>query len=157
MDKKEQSAKQVFLEYFKTIFLSVSITLIFITFVAQLTTVVGESMMPTFHNGEKLIVQKISKTFDRYDVILFNATKTDVYIKRVIGLPGETIKIENNTIYINGNPIDDVVNVEMEYYGIAEGEVTLGENEYFVMGDNRNNSMDSRYKEIGPVSSDKII
>ena len=78
-------------------------------------------------------------------------------IKRVIGLPGEHVCIKDSTIYIDGEVLEENYGKDLvRYAGIAENGITLGEDEYFLMGDNRLESFDSRYPEIGPVSKDKI-
>jgi len=123
-------------------------------------------MEPNFKTGERLIVNKIIYDIrppKRGEVIVFHAPAGIDYIKRVIGLPGETIKIENNTVYINGEPLDEPYLREAidEYassgrlYNEDYHEVTVPERSVFVMGDNRTNSTDSR--NIGVISYDKIV
>ena len=132
-----------------------------ITFVGQRTEVEGASMENTLHNGDNLIVDKLSYRFrdpERFDIIVFPFDDEEYYIKRIIGLPGETVKIEDGVIYINGEVLE-------EHYGLEPMEdpfdtydaVTLGSDEYFVLGDNRNHSKDSRSAEVGLIKKDKIV
>lgn len=133
-------------------------------YVLQKTQVEGPSMENTLHNDDYLMVEKISYHFDslkRYDIIVFypfgREFKEEYYVKRVIALPGETIQIKGEDIYINGEVIDENYGKDaITYAGIAEEELTLGEEEYFVMGDNRDVSFDSRYEEVGVVSKENI-
>ena len=138
-----------------SIIITVVLTILFNTFIASFTMVSGNSMEPTFEDNDILIAEKLTKSFERFDIVI--AKNENVFlIKRIIGLPGETIQIVNNDIYINGTKLDDVITVDMEYSGIASEAITLGEDEYFVMGDNRSISIDSRDESIGPISKDEI-
>ena len=139
------------------------LTWVIITFVGQRTRVDGRSMMNTLHDGDNLIVEKLSYRFSdpkRFDIIVFPPTgKKEYYIKRIIGLPGETVQIdENGNIYINGELLEENYGAEtIQNPGRAANPITLGDDEYFVMGDNRNNSKDSRSEEGGNVKRSQII
>ena len=139
------------------------LTWVIITFVGQRTRVDGRSMMNTLHDGDNLIVEKLSYRFSdpkRFDIIVFPPTgKKEYYIKRIIGLPGETVQIdENGNIYINGELLEENYGAEtIQNPGRAAKPITLGDDEYFVMGDNRNNSKDSRSEEVGHVKRSQII
>lgn len=142
------------------------VTYLVIVYVGQRTEVNGESMEPTLWDGDNLIVDKISYRFrepERFDIIVFpfQHKQETYYIKRIIGLPGETVEIdEEGTIYINGEVLIESYGREIinpEHIGRVEYPVVLGEDEYFVMGDNRNNSSDSRIPEVGNVKRDQII
>ena len=134
-----------------------------VTFVGQRTQVSGSSMETTLSDGDQLIVDKISYRFrdpKRYEIVVF-PYKYEVntyYIKRIIGLPGETVQIANGCVYINGQRLDeDYGNELMENAGLAEEPVTLGADEYFVLGDNRNNSQDSRAANVGVIHRDELL
>lgn len=139
-------------------------TYLVITFVGQRTQVQGSSMEPTLSDNDNLIVDKISYRFkdpQRFDIIVFPFLyKEDTYyIKRIIALPGETVRIdENGTIYVNGEVLRENYGREvMVSAGRASELITLGEDEYFVLGDNRNNSSDSRDPSVGNIHRDNII
>lgn len=138
------------------------------TYVAHQTTVEGESMEPTLTDGDSVIIQRLSYYFadpKRYDVVVFpvsyddGTAKKTYYIKRVIGLPGETVQIIDGSVYINNEKLDDDVYgaAAINEAGIAENPLVLGENQYFVMGDNRNMSTDSRNSYVGLVNKNDII
>ena len=124
-------------------------------FFFRFSIVVGDSMEPTLSNGNVLLVD-LRADIERYDIVVFKH-EYKYLVKRVIGCPGETVQIMENVIYINGEPIKDSVNVQMDVdkYGLAKEPVTLKENEYFVLGDNRNNSNDSR--AFGAINENIIL
>lgn len=135
-----------------------------ITFVGQRTRVNGSSMEDTLDNGDNLIVDKISYRFGspkRFDVVVFPYPRdpSTFFIKRVIGLPGETVQIDaSGKIYINGQVLEEHFGREtIADPGLAEKPIQLGDDEYFVMGDNRNNSMDSRDARVGPIRGKSMV
>ena len=137
---------------------------IVITFVGQRTEVEGASMENTLHNGDNLIVDKLSYRFhdpERFDIVVFPFRYADktYYIKRIIGLPGETVYIdEEGTIYIDGEVLNENFGKEViQDPGRAYEPVKLGTDEYFVLGDNRNNSSDSRDPVVGNIHRDELI
>lgn len=122
-------------------------------FFFQPFVVSGSAMNPTFYSGDYLIINQLSKSYERGDIVVYEWKDGHYFIQRIIGLPGEEVVIEDGLTLVNGVPIDDSYT-----QGITEWEqssLRLGENEYFVMGDNRENSSDSRLS--GPVSEDKIL
>lgn len=142
------------------------ITYVVIHYVGQRTEVWGASMESTLNDGDNLIVDKITYRFrdpQRYDIIVFpfQYEENTYYIKRIIGLPGETVQIGlDGTIYIDGEALEENYGREVikpENVGIAIEPVVLEEDEYFVMGDNRNNSSDSRTEVVGNIHRDDII
>lgn len=143
-------------EIVQTAFISFGIFLFVYIFLVQPHRVQGISMLPNFENGELLLTEKISYRFSnpkQGDVIVFEAPigrKAD-FIKRVVALPGDTVKIENGNIMINGIVLD-----ESYIMGQTEGskELTLANGEYFVLGDNRSSSSDSR--TFGPIKENSI-
>ncbi len=141
----------------------VGITFLIIHYVGQRTYVSGSSMENTLSDGDNLIVDKITYRFSdpkRYDIIVFPYQYEDntYFIKRIIGLPGETVQIVDGTIYINGEVLDESYGREvMKNSGMAADPITLGEDEYFVLGDNRNDSTDSRDPSVGKIKRNQII
>lgn len=135
-----------------------------ITYVGQRTQVSGSSMETTLSDGDNLLVDKITYRFSepkRFDIIVFPFQyDTDTYyIKRIIGMPGETVQIDyDGNIYINGSLLEESYGRELiQNPGRAAEPITLGKDEYFVMGDNRNNSSDSRDPSVGNIHRKDII
>ena len=139
------------------------VTMLIVKFVCQKTEVVGDSMESTLSDGDNLIIEKISYELgepERFDVIVFPSEKEKIYlIKRIIGLPGEKVYIDSDgNIYIDDELLDEHYGLEtIENPGNAAFPILLGEDEYFVLGDNRNNSLDSRFGDVGNVKKDKIL
>ncbi len=140
------------------------ITFVVVHYVAQRTVVKGSSMEPTLSDGDHLIVDKITYCFrepERFEIVVFpyRYEEDTFYIKRVIGLPGETVRIdEQGIIYIDGEELIESYGREViRNAGMASEEITLGEEEYFVLGDNRNNSADSRAEDVGLIERSDLI
>ena len=151
---------------FTSVYFLVIILLAFliIKYVGQRTEVVGRSMEPTLEDADNLIVDKITYRFknpERYDIIVFPYRDDSgmYYIKRIIGMPGERVYInERGDVFVNGDRLEEAyIKDKAEDAGLAANTIQLGEDEYFVLGDNRNNSTDSRSPEVGNVKKDEII
>jgi signal peptidase I len=140
-------------------------TYLIVTYVGQRTKVSGDSMEATLHNEDNLIVDKISYRFrdpKRFEIVVFpyRYQENTYYIKRIIGLPGETVQIIDGYVYIDGELLDESYGLEVieeGRYGIAKEPVKLGEDEYFVLGDNRNCSADSREEHVGLIHKEEFI
>ena len=129
------------------------------------TVVPGTSMEPTLAENTSIIVNRLSymtKGPKRFDVIVFEQEGEEhsyYHVKRVIGLPGEQVQIANGLVYINGEPLKEAVHglAQIHLSGLAAEGITLDEDEYFVLGDNRNKSEDSRFANIGNVTKEQIV
>lgn len=166
-DKKETKPdlKRELIGWILYIVVIVGATYFIVNFVGQRTRVSGDSMLETLHDGDNLIVDKISYRFrnpKRFEIIVFpyQHQKDTFYIKRIIGMPGETIQIQDGKIYINGEWLDEPYgreSIDVGKEGIASEPVILGEDEYFVMGDNRNHSADSRESSVGVLKKEDFV
>lgn len=136
-----------------------------VTYVGQRTRVSGDSMLNTLHDKDNLIVDKLSYRFhdpERFDIIVFpyQYDENTYYIKRIIGLPGETVQIKDGYVYINDKKLEENYGrevIDADKYGIAAKPIELGSDEYFVLGDNRNESADSRYTDVGAIKREELI
>ena len=161
--EKKKSRVREAIDFILYLAVVAGICYVIVTFVGQRTVVSGTSMIPTLQDGDNLITDKISYRFrdpERYDIIVLRVeSQHENFIKRVIGLPGETVQIVGGRVYINGELLESDVygNELMISAGRASQPITLGENEYFVLGDNRNGSADSRLEEVGNVDKSRII
>lgn len=162
--KEEKGVFRELLGWIVYILIIIGLTYLIITYVGQRTRVSGHSMETTLSDGDNLIVDKLTYHFKdpkRYDIIVFpfKYEENTYYIKRIIGLPGETVQVVNGYTYVNGELLEsDIYGAEvMEDPGIAENPITLGEDEYFVLGDNRNHSSDSRDPSVGVLTRDDLI
>lgn len=152
------------LKWITDIIVVIMVALFFLSILGEKTVVEGNSMSPSLKNGESVLVDRMSYKFDnpdRFDVIIFKMhedEETNYYIKRVIGLPGESVQIKNGRIHINGEELEYNLDAELIVTeGIVSDEIILEEDEYFVVGDNWNNSEDSRFEQIGNVNKDNIL
>ena len=146
------------------ILIIIGLTYLIITFVGQRTRVSGSSMETTLSDGDNLIVDKLTYHFKepkRFDIIVFpyQHEENTYYIKRIIGLPKETVQVIDGYVYINNELLSsDVYGAEvMDSPGIAAEPIVLGEDEYFVLGDNRNHSSDSRDASVGVLKREHLI
>lgn len=140
------------------------LSFLLIHFVVQRTDVNGTSMVPTLADGDQLIADKISYRFhepERFDIVIFpyQYARNTYFIKRIIGMPGERVRIDfDGNIYINGKILEENYGAEvMVNPGLASEEIQLADDEYFVLGDNRNVSEDSRYPDVGNIKRENII
>ena len=159
---EKKSAIKAVLGWIFQIFVVVLIAYVVVFFFGQTRTNVGQSMNPTLAGGDTVLLNELSyklKSPARGDVIAFKVNGSNSsYIRRVIGLPGETVQIKDGAIYINDEKYEEDESImPIRNAGIAEKKITLNSSEYFVLSDNRDSSEDSRSGNIGAVNKDTII
>lgn len=147
------------LELVKTVAGAAVLALLIMTFVARAFTVEGNSMLPTLHNGERLMVDKLTYRFrepQRGDIVVFRypLDPREHYIKRIVGVPGDVVQVLDGRVYLNGTPLEE------DYLASPTlgrfGPVQVPPRHYFVLGDNRNNSEDSRDPRLGFIPRELI-
>ena len=125
------------------------------TYWYQIALIQGDSMLPTYHNWQFVLLDKHTEEYDCGDVIAFRCDGVKgVLIKRIVAVPGDTVQITEGILYRNGDPVNEMGYIA--YGGIAEQPIVLGEDEYFLLGDNYQESHDSRYEDIGCVLKENI-
>ncbi len=152
-------------EFFETLVVFGAIFAAIYLFVAQFHKVSGNSMVPTFHNGDYLITEKVSYRLREPKpgeiVVLRNPRdESQDFIKRIIAVPGNTLEIRNGAIYINNQPTKENylpvgASTKAGAFITENTPITVGDNQYYVIGDNRNHSSDSR--EWGPITKEELI
>lgn len=160
---KKPSTKELVLDWLKTIAAALVIAVVIKTFIMDATKVAGDSMLNTLHHGDMLMVNKIGKRFSRYhrgDIVILEAPDYPgrLYVKRVVGVPGDTISLENEKVYVNGDEI--VEPYTSADYTLPTSDITewtLATDQYFVMGDNRLEGASNDSRSFGPVLKDHMV
>ncbi len=165
--RKKQISSNVLKEIFSWIFgivASIFLAVVVVYCVGTTTSVIGVSMEPGLYSGQTILINQVayriaSPKTDDVIVFLPNGNENShYYVKRVVAVPGDTVQIINGILYVNGEEADNTEGYDkMADAGIAENEIILQSGEYFVLGDNRNNSEDSRSANIGVVNEQDII
>lgn len=143
--------------------ISIFLAFVLVYFLGMKSSVIGVSMEPTLYNGQEVFIDRFSYGLispHRGDILAFlpnGNQNSHAYMKRVVGLPGETVQIKDGRLYIDGTLLDEEGYDKMADAGIAENELKLGQGEFFVLGDNRNNSEDSRSANIGIIGKSTIV
>ena len=161
---KEKSLLRLIRGWLLLIFILLLILFVGIQMLHRQQRVIGSSMYPTLRDGDSVVIDTLSYRFvepSRFDVIVFpfRYQEDTLYIKRIIGLPGETVQIQDGKVFINGAQLDESAYDfdPIAQAGLASAQITLGQDEYFVLGDNRNDSADSREPTVGNISGSEII
>jgi signal peptidase I len=152
-----ESEKKEMWEWIKSILVAVILALVIRAFLVEVFLVQGESMLPTLHNRERLLVSKVQYYYrepERGEVVVFKATDQRDFIKRVIAVSGDEVRVDSEGVYVNGEKLDEPYLLEIARDSF--GPVIVPDGSIFAMGDNRNNSMDSRHPSVGFISQERL-
>ena len=155
--RRKRAAIREIMEWVRSIVLAIIIAVVIRLFLFEVFLVEGSSMYPTLHNHERLIVNKATYSFhepEKGDIIVFSYSPQRDFIKRVVAVEGDTVEIVENSLYINGEQIDE--SYLEDYHVMDFGPVLIPDDHIFVLGDNRGNSMDSRDPSVGYVSLESV-
>ena len=156
----EESAIQALINWIVDLIVVIAFACYLVYSVGSRVEVSGSSMNPVLNSGDVVLINRIVYDLgmpSRYDIAVFEKENSSLNMKRIIGLPGETVQIKDNLVYINGKPLDaDDALGQATIAGIAEFPIDLGEDEYFLLGDNRESSEDSRFSGIGTIKREQL-
>lgn len=156
----EESAIQNIVNWIVDIIVVIAFACYLVFSIGSRVKVNGSSMSPILNSGDVVLMNRAAYDLgkpERYDIAVFEKENSSYNIKRIIGLPGETVQIKNNLVYIDGIPLDSEGPLGLATIaGIAEYPIELGEDEYFLLGDNRESSEDSRFSGIGNIKRDQL-
>lgn len=158
-EKKTKSRRQTIVEWIILAAIVVAAFVVIPNFVIYRCVVHQSSMLHTLSEGESVLVERMSRYFTdpkRFDIITLQTETEGDYVKRVIGLPGETIQITDGKVFVDGNILEDPYGEGFTESGTAKVPIKLGDHEFFVLGDNREVSIDSRFESLGAVKKSQI-
>lgn len=164
MARNENTTKTFIGDFLEILVIGIAVFALAWIFLAEPLEVTGESMEPTLHNSEQIIVEKLSMSLgelQRGDIVVFNSPEEPdiLVVKRLIGLPGDKVLIQEGEVYLNGEKLSEIyigAQITQGKNKLPEGKLaTVPTDTYFVLGDNRSNSTDSR--DFGPVKQDEIV
>ena len=140
------------------VIIALVISVLLFKIIFNVSIVHGTSMNPTLHEGDYLLINHLFYQPEYHDIVVFKNEERGILVKRIIGMPGDTIEIRDSVVYRNGEPLEEDY-IYDGYFGAGDmtGPVTVEEGHIFVMGDNRPDSYDSRYYGVGQVSEDAIL
>lgn len=167
----EKKGSSGWLDWVKAFIIALIVTFVVKSFIISPVVVDGESMLPTLHDHDRMIVDKLSYRFkepERFEIVIFHAPLEKDYIKRVIGLPGEHVQVKDNRLYIDGEVIEQpfltdneviypIITTDFTLENLAGNHHVIPEGNILVLGDNRSGSKDSRDDEVGLVNMEEIV